>query len=335
MVQSRGSLYYRIFDFENLCLAFYKAAKGKRDRSEVQVYSRELFANLSRLRQQLERGCPIIGNYRFFTVYDPKMREICAASFEERILHHAVMNICEPVFESYSIHDSYACRRGKGQRKAVLRGQEFSRRYAWYLKLDIRRYFDSIHHTTLLQLLAGFFMEKEILTLFEKIFASYNTSEGRGLPIGNLISQHCANLYLSVFDHWVKDQKGVKGYVRYMDDFLLFHNSKKYLKDILKELEGWLEDRLKLQLKDNIQLNKCRFGIPFLGYRLYPGRILLTSASRKRFIRKFRKYELNWVNGYWSDVELVHHMEPLLDFVRFAESRALRRSVIARYGVFP
>lgn len=332
-MKRQGNLYLKITEPDNLRTAYLKAVRGKRSRYEVRAFSSELEKNLALLRHQLLNGEPEIGRYRFFTVRDPKKREICAASFPERVLHHAVMNICEPMFERYAIYDTYACRKGKGQQKAVLRAQQFCRRNEWYLKLDIRKYFDSVNHSLLLSLLGRLFREHRLLDLYASIFKTYSTQPGKGLPIGNLISQHCANLYLGVLDHWLKDTLGSKAYVRYMDDFLLLHQSRSYLKKLLVDVQHFLAAELDLELKNNIQLNRTGLGIPFLGYRVFSSKILLGRDSKKRFIRKFKKYEVKYRNGDWSEQELARHMEPLVAVTRFADADSFRANVIKRYGV--
>jgi len=148
-----GNLYQAIGGYNNLHLAFWKAARGKYNRPEVEVLSRAIEENLGKLQQQLLKQQPDIGHYHFFQVQAPKRRNICAASFPERVLHHAIMNICEPVLERYAIYDSYACRKGKGTIRALKRAESFARKNRWYLKLDIRHYFDSIDHNVLLGLL--------------------------------------------------------------------------------------------------------------------------------------------------------------------------------------
>lgn len=209
-----GDLYASITEPDNLQLAFYKAAKGKHDRHEVILFRKALDDNLSLLRRQLIQRCPDVGHYRFFQVRDPKPRRICAASFPERVLHHAIMNICDPVLERYAIHDSYACRKGKGTIRALERARIFSRRNGWYLKLDIRRYFDSVDQKIMLNLLRRKFKDQKLLHLFEQLLDTYQTEPGKGLPIGNLISQHLANFYLGFFDHWIKESLRVRCYLR-------------------------------------------------------------------------------------------------------------------------
>ena len=275
-------LYNLIPTQENLRKAFRKAAKGKRHKRSVIDFVNDFDANIERLQDQLHKGKPNIGHYRFFTVRDPKVRTICAASFPERVLHHAVMNVCEPVFDNRAVFDSHACRKGKGNRKALARAQVFARRYPWFLKLDIRKYFDSIDHAIAKDLLARCFKERPLLDLFGKIIDTYHTTPGKGVPIGNLISQHLANFYLGPLDRHIKEVRRIRGYLRYMDDFLLFAPEKESLQTELDEIRAFLETRLALSLKDNIQLNRTCFGVPFLGFRVFPAHIRLNPRSLRR-----------------------------------------------------
>ncbi len=238
-----GYLYASIAESENLHLAFIKAVRGKRDRREVIDFSHNLEENIKSLNRQLLRHEPDIGNYRFFEVYDPKPRSICAASFSERVLHHAIMNLCEPILDRLAIYDSYACRQGKGNRKAIARAKEFAGKNSWYLQLDIKKYFDSIDHNILLMLINRCIKDKELLELFAKLLDTYHTRPGKGMPIGNLVSQHLANFYLGLLDNWLKTDRRVKYYLRYMDDFILFGSEKKYLQQELNQIQQWLADK--------------------------------------------------------------------------------------------
>ena len=328
-----GNLYASIAEPENLRLAFLKAVRGKRGKLEVIEYTARLEENLHLLRDQL-LACQVdAGHYHFFTVHDPKERVICAASFPERVLHHAVINVCEPVLERYAIHDSYACRSDKGMHAAVLRAQEFTRQYSWYLKLDIRKYFDSIDHVTLLALLERRFKDHAVLRLIRTILETYSVEPDRGLPIGNLLSQHMANFYLGHLDHWIKETLRVLGYVRYMDDFVLWAQDKSALKAHLAVIQEFVTSELKLTLKDNIQLNCCGGGLPFLGYRIFSGRLELGPRAKRRFIHKLRGYENEWTAGHWSEIELQRHMEALLSYVRFADTLGLRRRIVSQASI--
>lgn len=289
--------------------------------------------NIQKLRDQLLSESVEIGDYSFFKVFDPKERLICAAAFPERVLHHAMMNLCEPVLDNFSIFDSYACRKGKGLHKALDRASEFARKSKWHLKLDIRKYFDSIDHDIAMTLLSRRFKDPRLLGLFQKILRSYHTSQNKGVPIGNLISQHLANFYLGVFDHWIKESRRIRFYIRYMDDFILFGRNKEALKVELAEIQEFLAVHLSLSLKEPIQLNRCTLGVPFLGFRVFGNRVRLLPRSRKRFVRRFRSYERKFLAGEWSEATLVRHIQPLIAFTQAADATGFRRRIVNRYGV--
>ena len=327
MARGRG-LYLKIPEPDNLRLAFNKAVKGKSDRQEVIRFRHDLDENLAALRRELQSGEISLGPDRFFTILDPKERIICAAPFHDRVLHHAVMNICEPVFERYSIFDSYACRPAKGLHKAITRAQEFSRQYQWYLKLDIRKYFYSIDHKILNRLLARRFADTRLLALFDRVISSSQGAPGKGIPIGNLMSQHFANFYLGLMDHWLKEERRIGGYLRYMDDCLLFGDSKEMLKVELNEIERFLEHNLSLLVKNNRQLNRCSCGIPFLGFRVFPHEIRLSPRSRRRFSAKLVYYEQEASAGKLSERELARRVSSMVSFTQTAAAAGFRRYVI-------
>lgn len=327
------NLYDQIPTYENLRLAFRKAIKGKQTKKEVILFRKHFDDNMRNLQMQIINGQPDVGHYRFFVIRDPKVRSICAASFPERVLHHAIMNVCEPYLDTCAIYDSYACRKGKGNRKALERAKIFARKNAWYLKLDIRKYFDSIDHDIAMKLLSKRFGDHYLLMLFKKILDSYHTKPGRGVPIGNLISQHLANFYLGGFDHWIKEVRKIRAYIRYMDDFVLFAESRRILKAELSAIEDYLDTKLNLSLKENIQLNRTNKGLPFLGFRVFPCHLRLMARSAKRFSKKMRQYERNYYEGRWTERELVRHMEPLTDFTNAGDSLRIRRLIIERFGV--
>ena len=195
-----------IADPENLRQAFLKAARGKRGKADCRAFQERLDENLALLREELLAGRVRVGDYHLFKIFDPKERTICAASFRQRVLHHAVMAVCEPVLERAAVFDSYACRKGKGRLAAVERASGYARRHEWFLKMDVRKYFASIDHRVLERLLARRFKDPAVLALFGKIIRSYETAPGRGLPIGNLTSQHFANYYLAPLDRFIKEE---------------------------------------------------------------------------------------------------------------------------------
>jgi len=209
---------------DNLREAYCKARRGKLYNKEVLQFSANLNDNLLQLRQQLLSGDIITGGYRKFTIYDPKERIIIAAPFHQRVLHHGLLNICHQYFEKFQIFNSYASRQGKGTYAALEKAATYSKKYPWFLKLDCRKYFDIINHGILKTQLQRLFKEGKLLHIFDRIIDSYHTEEGCGLPIGNLTSQYFANHYLSVADHFALEKLGVPGFVRYMDDMVLWDN---------------------------------------------------------------------------------------------------------------
>lgn len=322
----------KIADFDNLLLAFWKAGKGKQGKAEVHRFRVNLHREIAELRHGILDGTLRPGNYHYFKIHDPKERLICAASFRERVLHHAIMNVCEPHFERYLIDDTYACRKGRGSHKAVCRAQHFCRSCRWYLSLDIRKYFDSIDHGILLALLERRFKDRRLIDLFRKIVSSYETAPGTGIPIGNLTSQYFANHYLGVLDHFVKEHLRVRPYVRYMDNFVLWSDSKSELKGFLRLIRAFLRERLALELNDSVCLNRVDRGVGFLGYRVFPDRVCLGRRSRRRFVEKFRRYEHAYLTGEWTSEDLQRHMLPLLSFTRHASSHGFRAAILHAHG---
>ena len=323
----------QIADAENLRLAFWKAAKGKRGKADCLAFREHLDENLAALGAELLAGTAPVGDYHYFKVHDPKERLICAATFRERVLHHALMNVCEPVLERAAVFDSYACRKGKGRLRAVARAQGYARTHRWFLKMDIRKYFDSVPHATLRDLLGRKFKDPVLLSVFERIIASYHTTPGRGLPIGNLTSQHFANFYLAPLDRFLKETLGCGAYVRYMDDFVVWGGSGSELRAVGERVQVFLAAELNLELKGNTALNRTAFGMDFLGYRLFPGTLRLARRSKVRFARKFQRYEAEHRRGEWSELVLQQRMQALLAFVLPAASGAFRLHVLQRFGV--
>lgn len=323
-----GNLLPAIAEPANLELAFWKAALGKAARPEVVAWRARLGESLAELRRGLLAGDVPVGDYHFFTIHDPKVRLICAASFGERVLHHALMNRCEPVIERRLIHDTYACRKGKGRIVALERAQHFARRHGWYLKLDVRKYFDSIDQAALWRLLERVLKDRVVLDLLARIIGSYSTGPGRGVPIGNLTSQHFANLYLGELDHFVKHRQRVRGYVRYMDDFVLWAHDKAALKARAGEVNGFLRDELALECKPP-QVNRVERGMPFLGCRLFPHRLRLDRSGRRRFVDRLRALEAAHAAGVISERELQQRATALVAYTETCGAAGFRRGVLA------
>lgn len=321
-----GHLIEAIADLENIRVAFWKAAKGKRTRPATQRFAADLEAQVGRMSGELADGTFAFGDYRRFRVFDPKERVIHAAAFRERVAHHALLNVCEPVLERAAVFDSYACRKGKGRLLAIERAQSHARRFAWFLKMDVRKYFDSIPHARLLELLEGKFKDPVVLRLFDSVVRSYSSSEGRGLPIGSLTSQHFANFYLGRLDRLALESLQAGGYARYMDDFVLWHDDRKHLKAAREAITAFLRDDLGLAVKDFPLINRTDRSMGFLGARVFAHTVRLNHRSRTRFLRKLRSLEAAHAAGTLSERTLQTRATCLVAYVKQADSFGFRHA---------
>jgi len=322
-----GSLMEKICDLDNLYLAFYKANKGKSCNSAAIDYRDNLHTNIACLQKQLLTGNISCGNYHYFTIYDPKVRLICAADFSERVLHHALMNVCHKYFERQLIFDIYATRPGKGTYAALERAKKAMKRFQYVVKMDIRKYFDSISHTILKTQLQHIFKDKKLLFIFEQIIDSYQVEPNRGIPIGNLTSQYFANYYLSGLDHFAKETLKIETYIRYMDDILIFGNEKNKLFHQISMLTEKAETDLFLSFKPSIFV-PAKQGIVFLGYKLFPDKILLNRASKKRFVNKLCIINNQLRRNCCGEADIQSQLFALLAFVKYAYSKKMRNTIL-------
>lgn len=321
-----GNLMELIADPDNLRLAFCKAAKGKEGKREVQRFRQHLDRNLLALRNGLLDGTVEVGRYHYFMIYDPKQRLICAASFPERVLHHAIMNVCHPYFERNFIYDTYATRIGKGTYAALNRAFRGLSRYGYVAKMDVRKYFDSISHSVLKQKLKRLFKDNQLLCLFDRIIDSYHTHEGYGVPIGNLTSQYFANFYLSEIDHFAKEELKIPLFVRYMDDILLMGDDRNQLK-IWADGISHKAESLELQFKPST-LFAAEAGCSFLGYRICRHKIAMNSRSRRRMIGKWHHCDSLLEQSEMSEDNYERHIVPLLAFASHAYTKRLRTNIL-------
>ncbi|MBQ3579529.1 MAG: RNA-directed DNA polymerase [Bacteroidales bacterium] len=318
-----GNLTYQIADTDNLLLAFHKALRGKRKNSEAMAFQKKLEQNIARMRDDILSGDVEVGKYEYFYIEDPKLRLICAASFRERVLHHAIMNVCHQCFERNLIDSTYATRPDKGIYKAIDRAKMAMKKYGYVAKFDFRKYFDSISHDILKEKLARMFKDKNLLGIMSAIIGSYEKTEGKGIPIGNLTSQYFANYYLSQMDHWIKEDLMAPEYIRYMDDFLVFADTWTELGHYVEEIKSYAEGNLKLTLKPVVK-SVTSEGVDFLGYRIYANKILLTRRSKQRFIRKMRMYDRMLESGEWNERDYYEHITPLLSYAEKGYTKGLR-----------
>jgi len=326
-MKRQSGLIEKIADFDNLYLAWYKAKKGKSTKPEVVCFAKKLNDNLIKMQSQILSGNVLVGNYTFFTIYEPKKRKISAATFSERILHHAIMNICHHTFEKHLLFHSYATRKNKGTYAALDKAKIWTKKYKYYARLDIRKFFDSIEHAILKENLLHLFKDKIVIKIFNQIIDSYSTTHNRGIPIGNLTSQYFANYYLSIADHFILEKIKIPAYMRYMDDMLLFDNNLPILKQKVKLFTNFVKQYLSLDFK-TVNISNTHLGVPFLGYRIFPETIKLNKNSKKRFKKKIKINNLLLEKGIWTQKEYQLHTMPLLAFVKYADTLNLRKNII-------
>ena len=323
-----GSLFSQIWDRSNIATAFWRAARAKSDRSEVRCFRDSIDTNLNGLSFLLRSGQYCFGPYRSFEVRDTKSRTIHAPCFADRVVHHAIINVIGPVLERGAIAHSYACRCGRGQHAALATASRWTNRQSWYGKIDVRKFYDNVDHEILLQMLRRRFREQRLLSLLQRVVDSYSSAPGKGIPIGALTSQYFGNFYLDRFDHLMKSTGLVPRYIRYMDDVVIWSDHGK-LKDIRHYAMEFLSV-LKLAAKDRGQWNRCRQGVPFLGFTIYPNRIRLNKQGRKRLSRKSRLLEIQFRDGKLSSLEYQSRLASLFAHAEFADDVKWRNAVLNR-----
>jgi retron-type reverse transcriptase len=284
-----SNIYGRIITLENLQLADLKASKRKSGQYGVIQHRSNWQENLLALHESLKNKTYKTSPYTTFKIYEPKEREIFRLPYyPDRILHHAVMNIIEPVFVKTFTADTYSCIKKRGIHKAArnLRkalNDEAATKYC--LKLDIKKFYPSVDHTILKNLLRRKFKDEDLLWLLDEVIDS-----AEGLPIGNYLSQFLANYYLTWFDHWIKETMQVRYYFRYADDIVILSDNKEHLHELLTEIRIYLSTRLKLTVKENYQVFPVHArGIDFVGYKFYHTHTLLRKSIKKRFARMVAK----------------------------------------------
>ncbi|MBD3216388.1 MAG: RNA-dependent DNA polymerase [Candidatus Lokiarchaeota archaeon] len=310
-------LYSQIYDFQNLYWAYRAARKGKRSRPAVAAFEFDMESNLLALQAELREQTYQPGAYTNFYIHEPKRRLVSAAPFRDRIVHHALCNVIEPIWEARFIHTSYACRKGKGTHAALDQCEHGVRQYTYAFHGDIVRYFASIDLEIMRELLARRIADRQVCGLIDRILesgADIQTSEAppvyfpgddlfaalrpRGLPIGNLTSQFFANVYLHELDKFAKHELRVRAYLRYMDDFVLFTDDKTQLHAWKAAIREFLADRLRLALHPRKSvIFPVKVGVDFCGFRIYPTHRRLRRSSIRRFVRRFRRQRAAYRRG--------------------------------------
>lgn len=286
-----GDIFDKVISLENLRLADEKARKGKLHSYGVQLHDKNREANLLSLHESLKNGTFKTSKYHIFKIYEPKEREIFRLPyFPDRILHHAIMNVLEPIWVSVFNKDTYSCIKNRGIHacaknvKHALKQDPDGTRYC--LKIDVRKFYPSIDHEILKQVVRRKIKDGRLLALLDEIIDSVPS----GVPIGNYLSQYFANLYMAYFDHWLKETKGVKYYWRYADDIEILAANKEVLHSLLHDIRAYLRDNLKLKVKRNYQVFPVDSrGIDFLGYVFYHSHTLLRKSIKQKLCRRVAK----------------------------------------------
>ena len=269
----------------------------------MQRFGRRLFDNIWDLHDSLSNKTYCHGGHSDFYVTDPKRRHIHKASVRDRLIHHAVYRQLYPFFDQTFIADSYSCRLNKGTHRALNRFRNFSYRVScnntrtcWVLKCDIRKFFDSIDHKLLCQILNSYIPDEDIRQLLGNIIVSYHTDDlvSKGLPLGNLTSQLFANVYMNEFDQWVKHKLKAKYYVRYADDFVILGDSERDIKRLAFPIYVFLKERLKLDLHpEKVFIKTMTSGVDFLGWIHFPDHRILRKTTRHRALDKIKNNPVN------------------------------------------
>ncbi|MGB3460212.1 MAG: reverse transcriptase/maturase family protein [Halobacteriota archaeon] len=324
-----GSLFEEIISFENLVVAAKRAFRGKKDKASVARFYFDMENELLCIREELRNKTYMPRPLRVFRILEPKVREIGASDFRDRVVHHAVCNIIEPILERGYVHHSYACRAGKGTHRAVRQAQIFSRKNRYYLKCDIRQYFGSIDRNILKEIIVRKFKDPDLIWLLNAIIDSAQSDQPRkGIPIGSLTSQHFANLYLDRLDHYIKDSLRVRSYLRYMDDFILFGAEKVDLHSLHISIMNFLHDELELELKEKAtMLALVRDGIPFLGFRIFPNLIRLKQENKKRALNTLKSRTRAFKAGEISEAEYSRSLMSIIEHLKIANTYNLRKNV--------
>jgi len=319
--------------FQSLCRAARRAARGKRQLLETARFLFRMEPEVLCLQQELRAGTYRPRPYRTFAVRDPKPRLISAAAFRDRVVHHALCEAVEPALERAAIAHSYACRPGKGLHAAIRTAQRFARRWEYVLKLDVQHFFETADHAVLKALLARRIPDARLLDLAALFVdaGAPGAQPGKGLPIGNLTSQHFANLYLAPLDQFVTRSLGLGGYVRYMDDVLVFAHERAGLWGARDAVCRMLRERLRLSLRDDAtRVAPVTEGLPFLGLSIRPGSLRPSPRRVRAFRHGLRTIERQWREGALDEGARERRAAAIVGQTLHADALRMRRAFFER-----
>ncbi|MCX6726429.1 MAG: reverse transcriptase/maturase family protein [Candidatus Shapirobacteria bacterium] len=362
------SMFEQIYDLESLCAAFKRAQLDNRYKRKICAFCFSLEENLLRLNWELQRGSYVPSPYTYFMLHDPKIRAIAAPDFRDRVVQHALVDCIQPILEKQFIYDSFACREEKGTHFAARRVKRFlmaarslygSQTPIYVLQCDIRKFFQSVSWDILLGIVQNtitcpktFALIRTIVTthynalpptktdscqmsLFSKssvgIDASISVATRTGLPIGNLTSQLLANVYLNELDHFIKDRLRLRWYARYMDDFLVIHPDRVYLKQLCDQINIFLKDTLHLSLHPKkLTIKNVSDGVPFVGYRIFYDHVLIRGNTLRRIEKNYRSKTKQLKNGRFTEEKLDQTKASITGHLKHANSYGLTKKIFSK-----
>jgi retron-type reverse transcriptase len=337
-----GNLWETIVSWENFVRAAKKAHRGKKGRLDVQRFNFKQEYELLELRHELINGSYQCGIFVTHWIREPKPRLISAAPYRDRVVHHALMNVLEPILNRHFHPDSYACRGGKGSHAAADRLQSLMRCYRYALKCDLRKFFPSIDHQIIKQTFRRLIKDKKTLALMDMIVDSSNQQEPvlqwfagddlfapverrKGLPIGNLTSQWFANWMLSDFDHYMTSVLGLGGYVRYCDDFIILHNDRKRLREAIGQIRAYLQSKRLSLHPAKVHIRPVAAGVTFVGYRIWPTHRLLRKQNVRRFNRRLVWMKRGYACGMLDPKDIKQRLASWIGYACHADTKRLIR----------
>lgn len=326
-MKRHGNLFSKIIEKDNIHLAYRKARKGKGWQDTIKRFENNLDENIKSIQESLINKTYSTSSYSEKTIYEPKERIIYKLPFyPDRIIQHAIMNVIEPIWDGLMIHDSYSCRAGKGIHAASKQTSEFIRKInpGYCLKMDIRKFYPSMNHDIMFDIVQQKIKCQDTLDLFEDVI--YSMPDGKNIPIGNYTSQWLGNLYMNEVDMFVKHNLHFKHYIRYCDDFIFMHKDKSYLHEIKGKVTDFINNNLDMSLsKDDIF--PISHGIDFVGYRHFPKYILVRKSTAKRVKQRLQKLPTKLSNGEITTDQYRSTIASTLGWLQWANSYNLRQDL--------
>lgn len=328
-------MYSEICSIKKLYSAFKKAKKGKGKKQNIIKFEKNLSEEIRLLRTEL-----LLKSYSpkplcTFIIRDPKTRKISASAFRDRVVHHALCNVIEPIFDKLFIHDTFANRTNKGTNSALKRFDDFKRkvsrnnaRKCYILKADVKQYFENVDHDILLDILKRKINDAEVIWLIKKIIKNYSNNY-KGMPLGNLTSQFFANVYLNELDQFIKHKLKVKYYIRYVDDFVALHNSKGTLNQYKTDISEFLRQKLKIELHPHkSKITSLDNGINFLGFRVFYPHKLLRKSNIAKIKNKINSLKKSYDNGNIDYDKVYDSIEGWMAYAEHANTYKFRKKLI-------